>query len=79
MSFELMDASEMRYQEESMDLIFDKATLDGMMCGQNYLIMSGKVINEVFRILKVGGIYVVISYSEDRKYLFERECVNFNI
>jgi ubiquinone/menaquinone biosynthesis C-methylase UbiE len=50
-----------------------------MMCADDYLLVTAKTINEVFRVLKTNGKYIVISYSADRKYLFERKCLDFDI
>lgn len=76
-----MDAQQMRYPNESFDAVLDKGTIDGIMCSEDYLVTAHRVIMEVFRVLKLGGIYLLVSYSSptNRRYLLERPCLGFSV
>ena len=74
MVFRKMDALNMNvFQDEMFDTIFDKGTLDAVMCSDNFVVDSHKMISEVYRILKPGGRYICITYGdpEHRKKHFE--------
>ncbi|KAN0011829.1 hypothetical protein ACTFIU_007400 [Dictyostelium citrinum] len=63
------------FKDETFDCVIDKGTFDTIMCGND----SGdaiKICEEVFRVLKKKGIYIVISYGkpEDRQFYFEQAC-----
>jgi len=71
MVFRTMDAQNMEFNDSSFDAVLDKCTIDGIMCSKDYLLTAHRVIIEIFRVLKVGGLYLMISYSnpQARRYL----------
>ena len=77
----MMDAQKLSYESESFDGVIDKCTIDGIMCSTDYLVTAHRVIMETFRVLKVGGMYLMISYSSshNRKYLLERRSMAFSV
>jgi SAM-dependent methyltransferase len=57
------DCRKMNFISKSFDVVFDKGTLDCLLC-QGLLHESGRhALTEIARILKVGGFYVLISYG----------------
>ena len=65
--------------EGSFDFILDKALLDSLLCGGNSFKRSAEYVSEMYRILKPGGSFVVVSHGgpatrmnllvmEDRKW-----------
>ena len=58
-----MDALDMSFPDEVFDMVIDKSTLDAILCGDNYYYKSAKMLMEVQRVLKTGGIYIVLSYN----------------
>lgn len=76
-----MDVRELQYQDETFDLAVDKSTIDALLCGESSFVNVAKMIKEVQRVLKVGGVYMVISYGqpENRVLHFERKFLDFEI
>lgn len=64
-SYVLQDVSDMPYEDESFDVVLDKGMLDAVLShgevetGESELVQ--KVNREVFRVLKTGGSYLVVS------------------
>jgi ubiquinone/menaquinone biosynthesis C-methylase UbiE len=76
MTFKVMDVLDMQeIQTGSFNVIFDKATLDSILCGDNSGANAEKMINEIYRILAPGGKYICITYGdpEHRKKYFETQ------
>lgn len=47
----------------SFDAVIDKGTLDSILCGSNSKQNSSKMLEEVARVLKDKGIYILITYG----------------
>lgn len=59
-----MDVRDMSgFQSDSFDAVIDKGTLDSLMCGQNSQKNSAKMLEEIGRVLKNGGVYILITYG----------------
>lgn len=64
MEYTVMDVRNMEYiPEECFDAIIDKALFDALLCGENNLDSVQKMLREVFRCLKPGGHYVMVSHA----------------
>ncbi|KAH8498923.1 hypothetical protein H0E87_017731 [Populus deltoides] len=62
-----MDARDMSFfPDKSFDAVVDKGTLDSLMCGSDAPISSVKMLGEVSRLLKPGGIYMLITYGDPK-------------
>ncbi|XP_028112483.1 EEF1A lysine methyltransferase 4 isoform X3 [Camellia sinensis] len=60
-----MDARDMSFfPDESFDGVIDKGTLDSLMCGTDAPISAAQMLGEVSRLLKPGGIYMLITYGD---------------
>ncbi|KAG8087895.1 hypothetical protein GUJ93_ZPchr0010g8514 [Zizania palustris] len=60
-----MDVKNMsQFESCSFDAVIDKGTLDSIMCGQNSQENATKMLEEVNRILKDKGVYVLITYGD---------------
>jgi len=81
MVWEVMDAREMDYKDETFDIVIDKSTIDALLCGENAFLNVAKMTKEVQRVLKKGACYFVISYGrpEGRLLHFERAHLDFNV
>ena len=79
--FDVMDASDMAYKDESFDLIIDKSTIDALLCGDHCFMLVAKMLKEISRVLKTGGYYIIISYGnpETRMVHLERDHLAFEI
>lgn len=60
-----MDARDMSFfQDESFDCVIDKGTLDSLMCGTDAPLNASQMLEEVNRLLRPGGIYMLITYGD---------------
>jgi len=60
---EVGDVRDIKYENNFFDLAVDKSTIDALLCGDNSFLNVAIMTKEVQRILKTGGIYMVISYG----------------
>jgi ubiquinone/menaquinone biosynthesis C-methylase UbiE len=44
MKYVVMDATDLKYPDESFDLVFDKSTIDTLQCSNSPLVSTGKMI-----------------------------------
>ncbi len=67
-----MDVRELKFPTGSFDFVIDKSTIDALLCGDSAFINVAKMMNEIQRVLKVGGIYMAITYGqpENREFHF---------
>lgn len=60
-----MDVRDMSdFASSSFDAVVDKGTLDSLMCGHNSQQHATKMLEEVGRILKDNGVYILITYGD---------------
>lgn len=60
-----MDVKDMGFfSNDSFDSVIDKGTLDSLMCGTDAPISAAQMLGEVSRLLKPGGIYMLITYGD---------------
>ncbi|KAF8398344.1 hypothetical protein HHK36_017271 [Tetracentron sinense] len=60
-----MDVRDMSFfPDESFDSVIDKGTLDSLMCGTDAPISAAQMLGEVSRLLKPGGVYMLITYGD---------------
>lgn len=72
-----MDCTQMSYNNNSFDFIIDKGTIDALACSDDDEFNIRSTISECMRVLKSGGIYMVISFGEEsrRMHFFEGKGV----
>ncbi|KAK1426627.1 hypothetical protein QVD17_15304 [Tagetes erecta] len=62
-----MDVRDMGlFLDDSFDSVIDKGTLDALMCGTDAPISASQMLGEVSRILKPGGVYMLITYGDPK-------------
>lgn len=62
-----MDARNMScFSNELFDSVIDKGTLDSLMCGASAPLSAASMLEEVSRVLKPGGVYMLITYGDPR-------------
>ena len=59
-----MDVSEMNFQDEYFDLIFDKGTIDALTCANDANKLIKKTSNELYRVLKPNGFLFMITFEK---------------
>ncbi|GAQ78792.1 S-adenosyl-L-methionine dependent methyltransferases [Klebsormidium nitens] len=52
------------FKSGSLDAVIDKGTLDALMCGDEATENVNSMVSEVFRLLRPGGVYLMVSYGE---------------
>ena len=57
-----MDATQMTFQDEFFDIVFDKGTLDALVCAPTQEI-SKSMLREMYRVCKVGGLIYIVTHS----------------
>jgi len=76
-----MDVRDIKYPDGFFDIVIDKSTIDALLCGEHSFINVAMMTKEVQRVLKQGGIYMIISYGqpENRIFHLEREHLAFDL
>ncbi|KAL3505562.1 hypothetical protein ACH5RR_030944 [Cinchona calisaya] len=72
-----MDVRDMSaFEAGSFDAIVDKGTLDSMLCGHNSRENAAKMLEEVDRVLKDRGVYILVTYGAPnyRLRLLKNSC-----
>ena len=61
------------FPEGEFNIVFDKALLDSILCGENGLETVKTMIAEIYRVLAEEGYYIIVSNSDEstRKELFD--------
>jgi ubiquinone/menaquinone biosynthesis C-methylase UbiE len=69
-----MDCTRMQFGNNTFDAIFDKGTLDTLMCYDSAAVLADQMVKEVARVLHPGGCFVVVSYGipKTRKQFFDK-------
>ncbi len=82
MKYIKMNVTNMKeFTNGSFNVVFDKALLDSVLCGENALPIVDKMINEIYRVLVNGGYYIVISNGNEdtRKHLFNNDMWDYKM
>ena len=82
MNYRKMNVCEMgEFKDKTFDVVFDKALLDTILCGENALVTVEKMMKEVHRVLKDEGYYIIISNAseEGRKLMFDKEMWEYSV
>ncbi|KAF9595976.1 hypothetical protein IFM89_006903 [Coptis chinensis] len=60
-----MDVRDMSlFPDDSFESVIDKGTLDSLLCGTNAPLSAAQMLGEVSRVLKPGGVYMLITYGD---------------
>jgi len=65
MEWAAMDARKMAFEDQTFDVAVDKGTLDAVAAGQQDGDVTGPIVRDVFRVVKYGAPFVIISHSAD--------------
>ena len=64
-----MSCCALSYPDASFDAVIDKGTLDSLLCGENSTANTARYMAEVSRVLKAGGVFIVVSYGSPENRL----------
>lgn len=72
MEWMVMDATDLKFEDQSFELVIDKGTIDALVCG-THVDATLKLLREMSRVTKVGHQFLVITYMgpEGRKLFWE--------
>ncbi|KAL4497220.1 hypothetical protein ABPG72_019540 [Tetrahymena utriculariae] len=72
MTFEVQDCTNLTYQDQTFDFVFDKGTLDALSCDKEEESVS-KMLKEMMRVCKPQGSVVIVSFGQlhERKMVFQ--------
>ena len=81
MKWEVMDCRALTYPDETFDVIFDKSTLDALVCSDWSYMNVALMMKECQRVLKTGGFYVAVSFGapETREWHLLRKHLKFEL
>ncbi len=62
----------MSFENKKFDMVIDKSTIDALLCGDLSFTNVCAMMNEIQRVLTVGGIYLCVTYgtAESRRLHF---------
>ncbi|KAL8484690.1 hypothetical protein ACS0TY_027109 [Phlomoides rotata] len=64
LKYMIMDIRDMSaFDSRSFASVLDKGTLDSLLCGHNSRQNAAKMLQEVWRVLKDKGVYILITYG----------------
>eukprot|EP00747_Dinoflagellata_sp_TGD_P165884 gnl/TRDRNA2_/TRDRNA2_187859_c0_seq1.p1 gnl/TRDRNA2_/TRDRNA2_187859_c0~~gnl/TRDRNA2_/TRDRNA2_187859_c0_seq1.p1 ORF type:complete len:231 (+),score=40.39 gnl/TRDRNA2_/TRDRNA2_187859_c0_seq1:1-693(+) len=81
MAWQVMDATNMSFEDGSFDLVVDKSVMDTFACTDNATMTIARYMKEVTRVLRPGGSFVAVSYGapETRRSFFQFEHLDLNM
>lgn len=82
LEFKKMDIKDLSaFNENEFDVVFDKAVLDCVLCGENAIPIVDNVLNQIHRVLKPGKYYICVSNGNElsRKYLFKDKLWDYEL
>lgn len=59
----VMDCTRLGFRNATMDVVLDKSTVDAMLCADDGEEAVSSMIQEVHRVLRPGGLWIVVSLS----------------
>ena len=60
-NWQVVDATDMPYENYTFPVVIDKSLIDTLLCAKNSLKMTRKMLNEIYRVMKPGGRFVTFS------------------
>lgn len=79
MTWLVMDAKSMPFQKEKFDVVIDKCVSDALYCSKHPLNDIAIYYREVNRVLKNEGVFIVISYQEERIEQLKKSHLCFDV
>mmetsp|Transcript_10806 Transcript_10806/g.14024 ORF Transcript_10806/g.14024 Transcript_10806/m.14024 type:complete len:265 (-) Transcript_10806:579-1373(-) len=58
-----MDSTKLRFDDHTFDVVIDKGCLDSVLCGDKGRFQAQKMLQEIDRVLKPDGAYILITYG----------------
>lgn len=64
LTWKVMNITQLEFNDSTFDTVFDKGTLDSILCGENSTSTAHQSLKEIHRVLKPGGVFVCVSYGK---------------
>eukprot|EP01084_Bolivina_argentea_P144224 253109_1 len=64
LTWKCMNACAIEFPDKSFDVAIDKGTMDSILCGEGSVTNVAKLCQEISRVLKRNGVYIVVSYGQ---------------
>ena len=79
MQYDVMNVQQMSYNDNTFDIVVDKALFDTLLCcmQKNKYIISN-MISEVLRVLKVNGLFYIVSFQNNKEEVKEFLLKHYN-
>ncbi|GAM16938.1 hypothetical protein SAMD00019534_001130 [Acytostelium subglobosum LB1] len=73
LSYVTANIIETPFSDNTFDAVIDKGTFDAIMCGDSLKVNTVSMCEEIYRILKPHGVFILVSYGEpmDRTFYLE--------
>ncbi|KAJ5072591.1 s-adenosyl-l-methionine-dependent methyltransferases superfamily protein [Anaeramoeba ignava] len=81
LEFFVQDTRKLTFSDSSFETIIDKGTLDTLICGKEGDDDVDSMMKEIYRILKPGGKFILLSHAPDERRLefFQRDYFEWNV
>jgi EEF1A lysine methyltransferase 4 len=81
MDYAEMNVCNIEFPAGCFDFVFDKCTLDCVLCGENSFHRASMMMQSIYRVLKPGGVYMCVSYGmpDARIGYLKNKFLNWNI
>ena len=82
LKYAVMDATNLSIETGTFDVVFDKSTIDCLMCAKDRpKLLTSKMLKESQRVLKTGGLYIAISFGppDQRAYLLKQKFLSWEV
>lgn len=63
MAWQQMNMCALEFGDASFNVVLDKGTMDSILCGKGSIENVAKMCNEVSRVLKPDGVFIIVSYG----------------
>jgi ubiquinone/menaquinone biosynthesis C-methylase UbiE len=66
------DVTQLQFADRQFDFIIDKGLLDSILSSSNVTSDLQKMFSEIKRVIKLTGVYIIITPNEEREFYFRR-------
>ena len=81
LTWQQMNVCALEFPDEAFDVVLDKGTADSILCGEGSTANAAKMCQEVSRVLKPNGTFMIISYGvpDNRLSYLENEDYGWTV
>ena len=63
LKWEVMDCANLKYDDNTFQSVFDKGTIDAILCKEDLKLQVSNVLKEVYRVLQMNGRFYSITFG----------------